>query len=140
MVVLAQRSSRSGDAEAAGVLGGLCCCGFWLLILAATVPAMIGMWKVYEKAGQPGWGALVPVYNAILLTKMVGQDDMRVLFYFIPIAGIIFMAQDLMTLAQCFGKDSGFGIGLLLLGPIFWCILGFGDAQYTPPVRMDGPR
>jgi hypothetical protein len=137
--VFAQRRS---DAYDAGVFaGGMCCCFFFpLMILGMFVPMMIGMYKVYEKAGQPGWAALVPFYNMIILVKIVGQDDMRWLFYLIPIAGIIFYAQDLITLAQCFGKDSGFAIGMLLLAPVFWPILGFGDARYTPPPsRLSGP-
>lgn len=134
-VVFAQRSSSGGDDAAAGILGLCCACFPFFLLLALFLPMYIGMWKVFEKAGQPGWGALIPIYNLLLLMKIIGQEDSRVIFYFIPIYNIIIGIEDFGVLAKSFGKESGFGIGLLLLPFVFWPMLGFGTAQYNPPPK-----
>ena len=40
-----------------------------------------------------------------------------------------------IELAKCFGKGAGFGLGLALLSPIFFPLLGFGDAKYRGPQK-----
>ncbi len=92
-----------------------------------------GMWKIFTKAGQPGWAAIVPIYNTYLLTQIVGRPILWFILTFVPCANIValwFITQDL---AKSFGKSSGFGMGLFFLGPIFFPMLGFSDAQYSGP-------
>ena len=89
------------------------------------------VWKVFEKAGRPGWEALIPIYNFYILAKISGQKNWWLIF--IPLANIYIAIVVYMALARSFGKDSGFGIGLILLGIVFFPILGFGDAKYIGP-------
>lgn len=97
-----------------------------------------GVWKTYEKAGQPGWGCLIPIYNGILLLKIAGRPLWWIILMIIPFVGIIVAFIVMIDVARNFGKGTGFGIGLTLLGFIFFPILGFGDAQYNPvaPVQV----
>lgn len=88
------------------------------------------MWKVFTKAGQPGWAAIVPIYNAIVLLQIAGKPVWWLVLFFIPLVGIIVAFVVMISLAAKFGKGTGFGIGLTLLGFIFFPILAFGDAQY----------
>lgn len=98
------------------------------------VVQIVGLWKVFAKAGQPGWAALVPLYNVWVLIQIVGRPQWWFLLLLVPgvngIVAIILM----WDLAAAFGKEFGFFLGLVLLTPIFTTILGFGTAQYRGPV------
>jgi len=91
------------------------------------------MWKVFAKAGQPGWAALVPIYNMIVLLQIVGRPTWWLLLFFVPIVNIFIGLMVINDLSKSFGKGTGFTLGLIFLSPIFWCILGFGPAQYIGP-------
>jgi len=101
--------------------------------LAIMVLVIAGFWKTFTKADQPGWGALIPIFNLYLLCKIAGKPGWWVLLFFIPIANIVIPLLISIAVAENFGKGAGFGIGLWLLSPIFYPILGFGDAQYQGP-------
>ena len=101
-----------------------------LLALAVTALAIIAMWKVYAKAGQPGWAIFVPIYSFIVLLKIVNKPWWWIFLMLIPIANIVFAIIVLNRLSLSFGKGSGFTVGLIFLGIIFWCILDFGDSVY----------
>lgn len=108
--------------------------GIVLILLFTLIPAVLalitlaGAWKVFTKAGQPGWAAIIPFYNVyILVAEIAGRDIVWVLLsIFIPLAVIIPM----IDVAKAFGKGAGYGVGLGLLGFIFFPLLGFGDARY----------
>ena len=100
-----------------------------LLLLAA----LTGAWNVFEKAGRPGWEALVPIYNIYVLTAVTGQPWWLIIFAVIPLVNIFAMAFLYLKLAERFGLSFPFALGLLFLPFIFFPILGFGDAVYTPP-------
>jgi len=91
------------------------------------------MWKIYEKAGQPGWAAIIPIYNSYILLKIVGKPGWWLLLFLIPFVNIIFAIWTYNMLSKSFGKDEGFTVGLLLLGIVFFPILGFGAAKYLGP-------
>jgi hypothetical protein len=91
------------------------------------------MWKVYTKAGKPGWAVLIPIYNTYVLLEIVGREWWWLLLLFIPIVNIVVLIVVLFDLAKSFGKGTGFGFGLLFLSWIFIPILGFGDAKYMGP-------
>lgn len=93
------------------------------------------MWKVFEKAGKPGWGAIIPIYNIVLLLEIVGKPIWWLLLLLIPCVNFVVVLIVFMDLAKCFGKSAIFGIGLWLLGFIFFPILGFGDAKYLGPQK-----
>ena len=101
-----------------------------VIYLAVIILFLAGLWKTFEKAGQPGWGAIVPIYNVYLMCKIAGRPGWWVLLYIIPCVSIIIAIIVALDIAKAFGKGSGFGIGLALLGFIFFPILGFGDARY----------
>lgn len=98
-----------------------------------VIISLIAMWKVFVKAGQPGWAVLIPIYNVYVLLEIVGRPWWWLLLLIIP--GVNFIIAIILTfdLAASFGKSTGFGFGLLFLSFIFTLILAFGDAQYTGP-------
>jgi hypothetical protein len=102
----------------------------FLLYLGIVVLVIAGVWKVFTKAGQPGWAAIIPIYNLYILTKIAGKPGWWLLLFFIPLVNFVIAILLAIDVAKAFGKGTGFGIGLALLGIIFYPILGFGDAQY----------
>ena len=111
---------------------------FIVYFVISIVPAAIGMWKVFTKAGQPGWAVLIPIYNIILLLRITGLPWYWVftpLIVVIPFLGwIVYLAWVVWIhhrISTRFGQGIGFTIGLTLLAPIFWLILGFGDSKYV---------
>ena len=102
-----------------------------VLYIALIVLLIAGMWKVFVKAGQPGWACLVPIYNLYVMTVEIAKlEILWFILAFIPIANIIAAFKVGFAIAAMFGKEGGFGIGLVLLGFIFYPILGFGSATY----------
>ena len=100
-------------------------------VLIIVIVTIIGMWKLFEKAGRPGWNAIVPFYNSYVLTEISGQNGLLFLLCFVPgVGAIAWQVIVAIKLAPAFGKSTGFAIGLILLAPIFYCILGFGKDPY----------
>ena len=103
-----------------------------LLIYLAVIALMIvSLWRVFTKAGQPGWACIVPIYNIIVMLQIADKPLWWIILFFIPIANIIIPIMVNIAIAEKFGKGAGFGIGLSFLGFIFFPILAFGDAQYS---------
>jgi hypothetical protein len=99
-----------------------------------TVFEIAALWRVFTKAGRPGWGAIIPIYNTYLLVKVAGRPGWWVILYIIPLVNIVIHLIVALDLARNFGKGSAFGvIGMWLFAPIGILILGFGSAQYTGP-------
>ena len=130
----------------------------WLVIalfaLIAGLIGIIGLWKMFEKAGESGWKSIIPIYNVYTLCNVVGVTPYWLLFVFIAtffnavpgIGSIVDIAACLyfsvllcVSTAKSFGKSEDFAIGLFFLGPIFYCILGFGKAEYVGPTPMNDP-
>ena len=107
--------------------------GLIFICLAIAVFGIAAMWKVFEKAGQPGWAAIIPIYNWYIMTKIAGKPGWWVLMLLIPFVNIIFAIWLYNMISKSFGKDEGFTVGLVLLSIIFWSILGFGSAKYLGP-------
>lgn len=109
--------------------------GFLLVWLAVIVILIAAMWKTFEKAGQPGWAAIIPIYNTYIMTKIAGKPGWWVVvILLVPIVNIIFLIWLYNMISKSFGKDEGFTVGLILLGIIFWPILGFsGNIKYQGP-------
>jgi hypothetical protein len=104
-----------------------------LIYLVVVVAVIAGMWKVFVKAGKPGWACIVPIYNIIVLLEIAGRPIWWIVLLFIPIANLIVLILVALDVAKAFGKGTGFGLGLAFLGFIFYPILGFSDATYTKP-------
>lgn len=104
------------------------CSGIIFLIV------VIGLWKVFVKAGEPGWAAIIPIYNYYVILKIVGRPWWWLLLLLIPFVNLIITIIVAIDLAKSFGKDAIYGIILLwLFNGIGFLILGFGDAEYQGP-------
>lgn len=101
-----------------------------LLELALVVFMFASMWKIYTKSGQEGWTCLIPIYNYIILLKIVGKPWWWLLLMMIPFAGIVWSVWTMNLLSKSFGKEEGFTVGMVLLPFVFFPILGFGSAEY----------
>ena len=126
---------------AAGLLGGLLglFTGVFLLFMLAVLGVIIAaMWKVFTKAGQPGWASIVPIYNVVVLLQITGRPTWWIFLFLIPLVNIAFGIIVHIDLAKSFGKGAGFGVGLILLSFIFFPILGFGPARYVGPPAHAG--
>ena len=99
--------------------------------LALMVLMIASMWKVFVKAGKPGWAAIVPLHNLIVMLEIVGKPPWYIALAFVPFANIYLSIGLQFWMAKSFGKGMGFGFGLLFLAPVFYPLLAFGDAQYT---------
>ena len=103
------------------------------IVFLLSVVVIISIWKIFKKAGKPGWAAIIPIYNMYVLLKIVGRPGLWLILYFIPIANIIFHLVVAMDLAKVFNKSKVFGIVLLwLFSFIGYLMLGFGKSTYTP--------
>ncbi|WP_421945320.1 DUF5684 domain-containing protein [Pedobacter sp.] len=118
--------------EGSGVAAGIGAVGI-IIYLAIIVLLIIGMWKVFEKAGKPGWAAIIPIYNIIILIEIVGKPMIWILWLLIPCVNIVFLVWLYNLVSKSFGKSEGFTVGLVIFPYIFWPILGFGDAKYLGP-------
>ena len=122
-------SSNAAAAGAAGA-GSLV---FSIIYLAILVLVIAGLWKTFVKAGQPGWAAIIPLYNVYIMLKIAGKPGWWLILFFIPLVNLVMGIIVLRALAAAFGKGWGFTFGLIFLSFIFIPLLGFGDAVYTPP-------
>lgn len=107
----------------------MCCPLVFFLIIAGAVIA--GSWKIFEKAGQPGWAAVVPIYNMwILTTEVAKKEPLWFILFLVPCANLVAAVIVSIAVAEQFGKGTGYGIGLAFLPIVFYPLLGFGDATY----------
>ncbi len=120
------------DPAVAGAMAGAMMI-YYIVVLAIGVINIIGMWKMFAKAGKPGWAAIVPFYNMYCLFDIAWGNGWMFLLMFIPCVGAVFQIIALFKLSSAFGHGVGFGFGLLFLPPIFYMILGFGESEYIGP-------
>lgn len=103
---------------------------YTIIILAITVLTIIASWKIYTKAGKPGWACIVPFYSQYCLFDIAWGNGWLFLLSFVPCVNLVIIIMLYLKLAKAFGKGTGFGLGLIFLNTIFMLILGFSDAQY----------
>lgn len=101
--------------------------------LVVTILTIIAEWKMFEKAGEAGWKAIIPIYNSYILTKIAAGNGWMFLLLLIPFANFVFMIWLFIQLSKAYGYGIGFAIGLILLTAVFYCILGFGNSEYVGP-------
>jgi hypothetical protein len=104
-----------------------------IFVLVIAVLTLVAMWKIFVKAGKPGWACLIPFYNMYCMYDIAWGNGWLFLLTFIPCVGFVFAIIMLFKLAKAFGQGTGFGFGLLFLNTIFVLILGFGKAEYIGP-------
>lgn len=97
--------------------------GFMALMIAS-------FWKVFTKAGKPGWAALVPIYNLVVLLEVAQKPIWYIVLFFVPVANMVAPILIGLGVAERFGKGAGFGVGLGLVPFIFYPMLAFTDAEY----------
>jgi hypothetical protein len=106
--------------------------GFLVVWVVLAVLVIAAMWKVFTKAGEPGWAALIPIYNFLVLLKIAGKPMWWFLLMLIPFVNLIVAIMVMISLARNFGKGAGFALGLVFLPPVFYPMLAWGDARYSP--------
>ena len=114
--------------------------GVIIFYLAFMVFMIAAMWKVYTKAGKPGWAVLIPIYNIIVLLEIVGKPTWWIILLLIPIVNFVILIWVTNLLSLSFGKDTGFTLGLIFLSIIFYPILGFGSAKYVGPAAKEAQQ
>lgn len=119
------------DYNSAGV-GSLGTIFFIFLACVALIP-IITFWRIFTKAGKPGWASLIPIYNLIVWLEIIGKPLWWIVLLFLPCLNIIFFIWATNLLSKSFGKGEGFTIGLLFLPVIFYPVLGFGSSRYLGP-------
>jgi len=115
----------AGAAAFSGIMG--------LFYAAVFILLVIALWKIFTKAGEEGWKSLIPIYNYIVLLKIVGRPWWWLLLFLIPIVNVVIAIIILNDLSKSFGHGMGFTLGLIFLSNIFLLILGFGSSQYVGP-------
>ncbi|GAA3788272.1 DUF5684 domain-containing protein [Amycolatopsis tucumanensis] len=101
--------------------------------LAFAVLMVAAIWRVFSKAGQPGWAAIVPIYNTIVLLRVAGRPWWWILLMLIPLVNVVLLFIVYIDLARSFGRGTGFGVLMVFFPFIFLPILGFGSARYLGP-------
>ena len=112
--------------------------GMIFVVFVLVALTLLGLWKVFVKAGKPGWGALIPVYNRVALLEMVHMPLWWIVLFMIPVVNIVLYVLLAHRLAVVFGRGWGYAVGLIFLPFIFYPVLGLGDAEYKntyPPAR-----
>jgi hypothetical protein len=101
------------------------------LVLAVAVIA--GMWMMFEKAGRPGWAAIIPFYNLYVALKVAGMSGWWLIAFFVPFVDIVIALVLYYQLAKAFGHGIGYFFGMWLLPFIFFPLIGFGASRYVLP-------
>ena len=115
-------------AKGGGIVGGFL---FFLIYMAVIVIVIASQWKIFVKAGKPGWACLIPIYNVIVLLEIVRKPLWWIVLFFVPFVNFVIAIMITLELAKMFGQGMGFAVGMILLPFIFYPILGFGSAQYA---------
>lgn len=118
--------NTTSTAAAGGLLASMLV--YWIICIALYVVLVISFWKVFTKAGRPGWAALIPVYNAWVLYEIGEQKGFWCL---VPVANIVFYIKAAIVIANKFGKSTGFAVLLILLPYVGFPILAFSNAKYS---------
>ena len=104
--------------------------GFIIVYLAFLIFSVAIWWMVFEKAGRPGWAAIIPIYNIYTLCKVAKRPGWWWILFLIPFVNIVVAIIVMIDLATAFGKSGAFAVGLIFLSVIFAAILAFGPATY----------
>jgi hypothetical protein len=136
-----EKAVVDGVPRAVALMPQLVLKGIWLFFIASplgqfillmAVITILIFWKVFDKAGEPGWQGIIPVFNLFILMKIAGKPMWWAVLLFVPLVGIVIAIFYNMALAERFGKSQLFGLGLCFIPTVFFGMLAFGDAQYQP--------
>ena len=107
----------------------------WILLMLVAVLMIVSYWKLFKKAGKPGWAAIVPIYNLWILYEVAGLPGWTALLGLIPVVGVLIMFVlniiVAIKLPPKFGKEGIYSVGLIFLPVVFYPMLAFGKAEYV---------
>lgn len=114
--------------ENVGLFGGI-------VYVAILILMIVSGWKLYEKAGKPGWAYIIPIYGTLVMLEIIGKPWWWLLLMFVPIVNVVILVWAINLLCKSFGKGVGYTIGLFIpiMNIILFAMLGFGDAKYEGP-------
>ena len=117
-----------GVSTTSGLTGAIAAMGlfFWVLSMALSILMIISLWKIFKKAGKPGWASIIPIYNIYIMCEIAEKEWWYVLLSCVPFANIYAMIVLYNGMAKKFGKSGGFVAGMILLPVIFFPMLAFG--------------
>ena len=117
-----------GVSTTSGLTGAIAAMGlfFWILSMALSILMIVSLWKIFKKAGKPGWASIIPIYNIYIMCEIAEKEWWYVLLSCVPFANIYAMIVLYNGMAKRFGKSGGFVAGMILLPVIFFPILAFG--------------
>jgi hypothetical protein len=107
--------------------------GLWLVfygMIAYSLFLLVASWALYEKADEPGWTMLIPIYNTYVLHRIADKPGWWLILYVVPVVNLVITIVVFLALAEKFGKGIGYAFGLIFLSFIFLPLLAFGDAEY----------
>ncbi len=110
---------------------------FRIVYFAIIIFMLVAMWKIFMKAGKPGWGCIVPIYNIILQLEIAGRPLWWIFLLLIPFVNIFFACVIMLDIAKAFGKGSIFEAGMLFLPFIFLPILAFDSSEYQETIHIE---
>lgn len=126
---LEQLQQQQQAMENAGRFGA----GVGIVVLVLFALTLVAWWRLFAKAGRPGWAAIVPIYNIVVVLQIVGRPVWWVVLMLIPLVNFVIAIVLAVDLAKSFDRSAAFGVGLLFLGFIFVPVLAFGSATYAGP-------
>ena len=108
---------------------------FLILFIIFFIASVVGLYKIYEKAGYPGWYILIPFYNFYIWLKIIKKPLWWYIFLLIPFINVFTVLLMIVEIVKCFGK---FGLGAQALSVLFPYVylpyLGFSqNEKYTHP-------
>jgi hypothetical protein len=103
---------------------------FAISILLIEVISIVAIWKIFVKAGQPGWYSLVPIVNGVILLRIARKPWWWLIASIIPLVGIYILFSWAFGFAHAFGKPKSFGLVLVFLPFIGFPLLAFGSSKY----------
>ena len=128
-----------------------------IISLAFFVLQIVSMWFLFKKAGEPGWKAIIPFYNAYIWCKIVWDKNIFWIMLALAFGSVLLVAFNidftailalgcliaLVVLAimmqiktsYAYGRGAGTAVGLIFLDFIFMPILAFGSATYVGPQK-----
>lgn len=104
-----------------------------VIALVLVVLVIAAVWRIFAKAGEPGWKALIPFYNLYIEYKLFWGNGWLFLLTCIPIVNVVVGIMLCHKMSKAFGHGVGFTLGLIFLPYIFMVILGFNGDEYQGP-------
>ena len=117
-----------GVSTSSGLTGAIAAMGlfFWILSMALGILKIVSLWKIFKKAGKPGWASIVPIYNIYIMCEIAEKEWWYILLLCVPFVNIYAIIVLYNGMAKKFGKGGGFVVGMILLPVVFFPMLAFG--------------